>query len=88
MKARHPTMMHDLVDQMWTGRESISGISPLLGSSRKNMQLGGAKLIFSFIFFEALQQTHLALRYMKDSEDTVAALFRKNSAHLGFDDPE
>jgi hypothetical protein len=80
--------MHDLVDQMWTGRESISGIFPLLGSSRKNIQLGGAKLIFSFIFFETLQQILLALYCMKDSEDKVAALSQKNSAHLGFDGPE
>lgn len=81
-------MMHDLVDQMWTGRESISGISPLLGSSRKNMQLGGAKLIFSFIFFEALQQIPLVLCCIQDSEDKAAALSQKNSAHLGFDGPE
>jgi hypothetical protein len=86
MKARHPTMMQDRVDQMLTGRESISGISPLLESSRKNMQLGGAKLIFSFIF-EALQQILLALCYMKDIEDKVAALFRKSSTRLGFDGP-
>jgi hypothetical protein len=88
MKARHPTTIQDRVDQMLTGRESISGIPPLLGSSKKNMQLGGAKRIFSFIFFEALQQILLALCCMKDSEDKVAALSRMNSAHLGFDDPE